>query len=171
MDTGEDKPDGHPNWFGLANFEPYRRAQAEWLSEQVSRPEIASAKFKVLFCHIPLFAAKNSPDYPHDGVKIDPEDYAFWSRECNELWSPILEKAGVQLVVCGHKHCFRFDAPTADRPWAQVIGGGPELGASHGRPNASLFPTVVEGRVEEGRLRLLVHDVLNMRVVLDRVIA
>ena len=171
MDTGEDKPDGHPKWFGLANFEPYRRAQAEWLAEQVSRPEIAAAKFKVLFCHIPLFAAKNSPDYPHDGVKIDPEDYAFWSRECNELWSPILEKAGVQLVVCGHKHCFRFDAPTADRPWAQVIGGGPELGASHGRPNASLFPTVVEGRVEEGRLRLLVHDVLNMRVVLDRVIA
>ena len=27
MDTGEDKPDGHPKWFGLANFEPYRKAQ------------------------------------------------------------------------------------------------------------------------------------------------
>ena len=171
MDTGEDKPDAHPKWFGLANFEPYRRAQAAWLAEQVARPEIASAKFKVLFCHIPLFAAKDHPDYPHDGVKVDPEDYAYWSRECHDLWVPILEKAGVQLVVCGHKHRFRFDAPTADRPWAQVVGGGPELGVTRGKPDAGRFPTVVEGKVENGRLRLLVHDVFNGRVVLDRVIA
>ena len=171
MDTGEDKPDAHPKWFGLANFEPYRRAQAAWLAEQVARPEIASAKFKVLFCHIPLFAAKDHPDYPHDGVKVDPEDYAYWSRECHDLWVPILEKAGVQLVVCGHKHRFRFDAPTADRPWAQVVGGGPELGVTRGKPDAGRFPTVVEGTVENGRLRLLVHDVFNGRVVLDRVIA
>ena len=33
MDTGEDKPDGHPKWFGLANFEAYRRAQAAWLEK------------------------------------------------------------------------------------------------------------------------------------------
>ena len=171
MDTGEDKPDAHPKWFGLANFEPYRRAQAAWLAEQVARPEIASAKFKVLFCHIPLFAAKDHPDYPHDGVKVDPEDYAYWSRECHDLWVPILEKAGVQLVVCGHKHRFRFDAPMADRPWAQVVGGGPELGVTRGKPDAGRFPTVVEGKVENGRLRLLVHDVFNGRVVLDRVIA
>ena len=171
MDTGEDKPDGHPKWFGLANFEPYRRAQAAWLAEQFARPEIASAKFKVLFCHIPLFAAKDHPDYPHDGVKIDPHDYAYWSRECHDLWVPILEKAGVQLVVCGHKHRFRFDAPTADRPWAQVVGGGPELGVSGNRPDEGKFPTVVEGKVENGRLRLVVHDVFNRRVVFDREIA
>ena len=83
----------------------------------------------------------------------------------------ILEKAGVQLVVCGHKHRFRFDAPMADRPWAQVVGGGPELGVTRGKPDAGRFPTVVEGKVENGRLRLLVHDVFNGRVVLDRVIA
>lgn len=171
MDTGEDKPDAHPKWFGLANFEPYRKAQAAWLREQFARDEIAAAPFKILFCHIPLFAAKDHPDYPHDGVKIDPQDFAYWSRECHDLWVPILEKAGVQLVVCGHKHRFRFDAPTADRPWAQVIGGGPELGTSHGRPDAGRFPTVVEGKVENGRLRLIVHDVFNGRVAFDRVIA
>lgn len=171
MDTGEDKPDAHPKWFGLANFEPYRRAQAVWLREQLARPEIAAAKFKVLFCHIPLFAAKGHPDYPHDGVKVDPYDFAYWSRECHDLWAPILEKAGVQLVVCGHKHQFRFDAPTAERPWAQVVGGGPELGVSGNRPDASRFPTVVEGKVVDGRLRLIVHDVFNGRIVLDREIA
>ena len=168
LDTGEDKPDAHPKKIGLANFEPYRRAQAKWLAEQFARPEIATAQHKIVFCHIPLFAAKDHPDYPHDGVKIDPLDYAYWSRECHDLWVPILEKAGVKLVVCGHKHRFRFDAPTADRPWAQVVGGGPEFGLSHGKPDASRFPTVVEGLVAGGKLRLVVHDVFNNRIVLDK---
>ena len=167
MDTGEDKPDVHPKWFGLANFEPYRKAQAKWLEEQFARPDIASAKYKVVFCHIPLFAAEDSSDYAHDGVKVDPKDFAYWSRECNELWGSIIAKAGVQLVVCGHKHCFRYDPPTAKRPWAQVVGGGPDLGMSGGKSDATRFPTVIEGKVEDGKLRLVVHDVLHGRVVFE----
>jgi len=170
LDTGEDKPDAHPKWFGLANFEAYRRAQAKWLEEQLARPEIASSKFKIVFCHIPLFAAEGSRAYPHDGVKIDPNDFAHWSRECAELWGPIITRSGVQLVVCGHQHRFHFDEPTAGRPWAQVVGGGPELVVSGGKPDDGRFPTVVEGLVEDGRLRLVVHDVFNGRVVLDRII-
>jgi 3',5'-cyclic AMP phosphodiesterase CpdA len=167
MDTGEDKPDGHPKWFGLANFSPYRKAQAKWLEEQFARPEIASAKHKVLFCHIPLFAAPGSRDYPHDGVVIDPHDYAYWSRECNELWGPIITRAGVELVVCGHCHRFRYDPPTADRPWAQVVGGGPELAAK----DTTRFPTVVEGFVDDsGRLRLKVHDLQSKAVVFDALV-
>ena len=161
MDTGEDKPDGHPKWFGLANFSPYRKAQAKWLEEALARPDIAAAKFKVLFCHIPLFAAEDHPDYPHDGVKIDPHDYAYWSRECRDLWAPIFEKGGVRLVVAAHKHRFRYDAPTADRPWAQIVGGGPELGMSRDKPDAGRFPTVIEGKVEGGRLVIAVHDVFH----------
>ena len=153
MDTGEDKPDGHPKWFGLANFEPYRKAQAVWLEKALSRPDIASAKFKVVFCHIPLFAHPDSPSYAHDGVKIDPQDFAYWSRECHDLWSPILIKHGVQLVVAAHEHNYRFDPATADRPWAQIVGGGPELN----RPGR--FPTVLEGTVEDGQLKIVVHNV------------
>ncbi|MBR1608644.1 MAG: metallophosphoesterase [Kiritimatiellae bacterium] len=167
LDTGEDKPDAHPMWFGLAAFEPYRRKQAEWLAEQLRRSDIAEAKAKVAFCHIPLFAAPDHPDHPHDGTRIDPDDYAYWSRECAELWGPILADAGVRLVVCGHKHRFRYDPPTADRPWAQVVGGGPDLGTLRGRPDDTLFPTVVEGWTEGDALRLRVHDVHRGRVVLD----
>ena len=167
LDTGEDKPDAHPKWFGLAAFEPYRRKQAEWLAEQLRRPDIAAAKAKVAFCHIPLFAAPDLPDHSHDGTRIDPDDYAYWSRECAELWGPILADAGVRLVVCGHKHRFRYDPPTADRPWAQVLGGGPDLGTLRGLPDDSLFPTVVEGWTEGDALRLRVHDVHRGRVVLD----
>ena len=93
------------------------------------------------------------------------KDYAYWSRECGELWGPVITKAGVQLVVCGHAHRFRYDPPTAKRPWAQVVGGGPELGVSGDKPDASRFPTVIEGKVEDGKLRLVVHDVMHGRVV------
>jgi hypothetical protein len=164
MDTGEDKPDAHPKWFGLANFEPYRKAQAKWLEQALARPEIASAKFKVLFCHIPLYAALGHPDYSHDGVKVDPQDYAYWSRECFELWNPIMEKAGVQLVVAGHKHRYRHDLPSSGRRWHQVVGGGHELGMSRGKPDEGRFPTVIEGTVKNGRLVVTAHDVFKNRI-------
>ena len=165
LDTGEDKPDAHPKWFGLANFEPYRRAQAKWLERALARPDIASAKFKVVFCHIPLYAAPDHPDYPHDGVKVDPNDFAYWSRECSELWSPLLEKAGVQLVVAGHKHRYRHDLPSSGRSWHQIVGGGPELGMSGKVPDTGRFPTVIEGGVVNGRLEVVAHDVFNGKVV------
>ena len=172
MDTGEDKPDAHPKWFGLANFSAYRRAQAKWLEEQFARPEIAAAKFKVLFCHIPLWPRSEKESLPPwDGTTVDPNGYAYWSRECRDLWAPIFEKGGVQLVVAGHKHRFDFFPADEKRPWAMVIGGGPELGKDRNGPNARRFPTVVEGKVVDGRLRLVVHDVLNKRIVFDQAIA
>ena len=172
MDTGEDKPDAHPKWFGLANFSPYRRAQAKWLEEQFARPEIAGAKFKVLCCHIPLWPRNEKEALPPlDGTTVDPQGYANWSRECRDLWAPIFEKNGVQLVVCGHKHRFDYFPACAERPWAMVVGGGPELGVSRSGSDPALFPTVVECKVVGGRLHLIVHDVMNGRIVLDTVIA
>ena len=172
MDTGEDKPDAHPKWFGLANFSPYRRAQAAWLEEQFRRPEIAGAKYKVLFCHIPLWPRDEKEALPPwDGSTVDKDGYAYWSRECRDLWAPVFERHGVQLVVCGHKHRFDFFPATKERPWAMVIGGGPELGKGRNGPNPRLFPTVVEGKVADGRLRLIVHDVLSGRVVLDQAVS
>ena len=172
MDTGEDKPDAHPKWFGLANFSPYRRAQAKWLEEQFARPEIAGAKFKVIFCHIPLWPRNEKEALPPwDGSTVDPDGYAYWSRECHDLWAPIFEKAGVQLVVTGHKHKFDFFPACKEHPWAMVIGGGHELGRDSGGPNPARFPTVVEGKVVAGKLRLVVHDVFNGRIVFDQAIA
>ena len=174
MDTGEDKPDGHPKWFGLANFSAYRQAQAKWLEEQLTREDIAAAKFKVLFCHIPLWPrdAKEAVA-PWDGSTIDPDGYAYWSRECRDLWAPIFERGGVKLVICGHKHRFAYYKANDEHPWDLVLGGGPELGITndwkHNRkiPDTGRFPTVVEGKVENGRLHLVVHDVFNQRIVLD----
>ena len=164
LDTGEDKLDTNPLFAGIFKMQPYREKQARWLAEVIETPAVKTAKFKVVFCHIPLFDSnpKTNPGdvAPADAAPQYTHDYAIWQRTCANLWSPSFRKAGVQLVIAAHQHCFRYDAPTADRPWAQIVGGGPELDpARQGR-----FPTVVEGKVERGKLVVTVHDVLNGKI-------
>ena len=178
LDTGEDKLDTNPLFAGIFKMQPYREKQARWLAEVIETETVKTAKFKVAFCHIPLFDARTDAN-PGDVAPADKapqyrHDYAIWQRTCANLWGPSFRKAGVQLVVTAHQHCFRYDAPTADRPWAQIVGGGPELGCRARRKDDGTFenvampekfPTVVEGRVEGGRLVVRVHDVLNGKVV------
>ena len=171
LDTGEDKPDRHPQFHGLVASEAYRVAQTAWLADALDRPDIKSAPFAVAFLHIPIFDA-DSTSHPGDvtdngGGKYR-SDFAYWQKQCHDLWAPLLEKHGVQLVIAAHQHRYRYDAPTADRPWAQIVGGGPELGvAGYGknrRPDDGKFPTVIEGKVEGGKLVVTVHDVFKERV-------
>jgi hypothetical protein len=144
LDTGEDKPDHHPANGGFSRFTPYRQAQAVWLKDQFERPEIAKAPYIVAFVHIPLF---DSNPNANPGTIL--EDYAAWQKECAELWGPTLAKNGVQLVMAGHTHRYRFDPATSDRPWAQIVGGG--------RGNKT-FQTLIEGKVDGGELVVRVHN-------------
>ena len=175
LDTGEDKLDSRDVFAGLFNMEPYRVAQRAWLEEVLARPEIRSAPYLVAFCHIPLYDAnpKSNPgDCDKDGGGRYSHDFAIWQRTCANLWGPLLEKAGCQLVITGHQHKYRYDEPSAGRGWAQIVGGGPELGVStrvvDGKRvqvgDESRFPTVIEGFVEGGRLRVRVHNVLRNSV-------
>ncbi len=122
LDTGEDKPDLHQAWQGMAEFEPYRIAQRDWLERTLKRPEIASAPFIVAFCHIPLFDPRPNLQ---DGSSLVREHYAAYQGQAAKLWGPVLSGNGVRLLVCAHQHAFRYDAPTEDRKWAQIVGGGP----------------------------------------------
>ena len=165
LDTGEDKLDTNPNFAGIFKMKPYREKQARWLAEAIETPAVKTAKFKVVFCHIPLFDPRPDAN-PGDLAPADKApgyrlDFAAWQRTCANLWKPSFEKAGVQLVITAHQHKFRYDAPATDRPWAQIVGGGPELGMSHGKPDASRFPTVIEGKVEDDKLVVTVHDVFH----------
>ena len=178
LDTGEDKLDTNPKFAGIFKMKPYREKQAKWLAEVIESDAVRTAKFKVAFCHIPLYDPRpnaNPGDVaPADAAPQYTHDFAIWQRTCANLWGPSLKKAGVQLVVAAHEHEFRYDAPTKDRPWAQIVGGGPKLGVSrHWKadgtftttPAPERFPTVIEGRVEDGNLVVLVHDVLSGKVV------
>ena len=178
LDTGEDKPDGRDVFAGLFNMEPYRVAQAAWLEDALARPEIKSAPHIVAFCHIPLYDSN-----PRANPGIDDKtggkysaNFAYWQQVCAQLWMPLLEKAGCRLVVTAHQHRYRYDAPDATRSWAQIVGGGPELGFRWRRQadgtqqkveDSGLFPTVIEGFVEGGQLKVRVHDVFNNRIVGD----
>ncbi len=156
LDTGEDKPDAHPQFVGLVNSEPYRIAQTQWLRDQFERPEIKSAPHKVAFCHIPLFDSNpvsNPGDVVGDGNGRYKPDFAVWQRQCANLWAPIFKENGVKLLIAAHCHNYRFDPATPDRPWAQIVGGG----CSESPTNS--YATVIEGRVEDGKLKITVHNV------------
>ena len=178
LDTGEDKLDSRDVFAGLFNFEPYRVAQRAWLADALERPEIKSAPYLVAFCHIPLYDSDpraNPGDVDKDGDGRYTLDFAVWHRTCKNLWGPLLEKAGCQIVITAHQHCYRYDAPNADHKWAHIVGGGPELGIGRKKVDdkvvsvrdPSRFPTVIEGRVDGGRLRIVAHDVLNGKVAGD----
>ncbi|PQO38091.1 metallophosphoesterase family protein [Blastopirellula marina] len=146
LDTGEDKPDAHPVFAGLANFEPYREAQGKWLAETLKREEIASAPYIVVFCHIPLWGRPG--DNPGDTL----DGFASYSRQSQRVWHPHLAEAGVQLVASGHTHRFRYDAPTEEHSYAQFVGGGPSLSrgtilrASADSKQLKLTATTIDGK-------------------------
>ena len=89
LDAGEDKPDSDVEYGDLAEYDPYRQAQLEWLKDAVKRPEIASAPVKICLMHIPAF-----------------KDKATWYAQnwVNENFVPVLNEAGVKLMLSGHIH-------------------------------------------------------------------
>ncbi|MBX3413037.1 MAG: metallophosphoesterase [Pirellulales bacterium] len=135
LDTGEDKPDDHPVFGGLAAFETMRRRQREWLARVVRQAWFREAPFRLLFCHIPLWWI--------DEVS-DPGHWRF-SKVCREAWLPQLVEAGVQLVISGHTHEHAWMPPTAERPIGQLIGGGP-------KPQHA---TILEGTATRHKLQLV----------------
>ncbi len=157
LDTGEDKPDHHPANGGFSSFTPYRIAQTAWLKDCFKRPEIAGAPYVVAFVHIPLVEL-----WPGANPGTLLEDYAVWQKECADMWGPILTENKVQLVLAGHTHRYRYDPATTDRSWAEIIGGG---------RGGSTFQTLVEGKVEDGKLVVLVHNTDAGTIVGEHVFA
>lgn len=161
LDTAEDKLDTNPIFAGLFKSKEYREAQTNWLRDALARPEIASAPYLVAFCHIPLFdddPTHNPGDvYPNDAAPQYSADYAFWQRTCGQMWGPLLHAAGCQVLITAHMHRYMYFAPTPDRCWAQLIGGGPTLVENH-------YPTVMEGKVSGGKLRITVHNIMTGQV-------
>ena len=125
------------------------------------------APFVVAFCHIPLW---NTGENPFGCEAPREKGCASWIRECYEQWGPILDRHGVQLVVCGHEHCHRWDDEIPGFRWKQVVGGGPELGIPQwGEKGKRYYPTLIEGKVADGKLVIKVHDTWRDRVVSERI--
>ncbi len=156
LDTAEDKLDENPIFAGLFSSSEYRKAQVKWLQHVLSLKNIKNAPFIVAFCHIPLFDSnpRHNPGdvYPNDTDSRYDTNFAEWQRTCSDLWMPVLEKAGCKLVITAHEHAVRIDGPTKERPWTQIVGGGPALGNP---------PTVIEGKVLNGQLQVSICNAAN----------
>jgi hypothetical protein len=147
LDTGEDKVDEHPVFGGLAAFAAMRDRQTRWLAAAVQSPELKTAPFKILFCHIPLWWVRESPaEGPWECAAL-----------CREAWGPILREAGVQLVVSGHTHEAKWLPAGAERPIGQLVGGGPKPAAA----------TLIEGEATAERCLLVMRNLTGG--VLERV--
>jgi hypothetical protein len=120
LDTGEDKPDRHPTFRGVAAFEPLIQQQKQWLARVIKRPEIKNAPHRLMFCHIPLRCSMEMPvDYDRGGFDL-------FSRRGREAWNESLVSWGVQAVISGHMHQSACLKGTTEFPYDQIVGGGPE---------------------------------------------
>ena len=168
LDTAEDKLDTNPIFAGLFNSQSYRQAQVDWLRTALQQPQIKQAPYLVAFCHIPLF----DPDPTHNPGDVAPADtdpqystdFAMWQRTCADRWTPELKKARCQLIITAHQHQYRYDAPTAQRPWAQIVGGGPERATDQSNHHPEQFPTVIDGQVKDNRLTITIHNLRTGKV-------
>lgn len=69
----------------------------------------------------------------------------------------ILERHGVRLVICAHQHEYQSYAPEGKRTWHELIGAGCDLNDPKGIPGR--VPTVIEGKVVDGKLVVVTYDV------------
>ena len=91
LDAGEDKPDSDIEYCGLAAFDRYRTDEAEWLKETVGSEMFLSAPIRIVCIHVPPVGSN-------------------WHGllEVREKFIPILDRAGIDLMLCGHIHRHRF---------------------------------------------------------------
>lgn len=112
LDSGEDKPDSTKVYAGLGDFIAYHEEQTAWLRRELEQPYLRDARFRVAFCHIPLWWADKR--YPED--QNDPRF----------RWHELLADAHFCMVISGHTHSTGVFPPNDHRPYAQIIGGGPK---------------------------------------------
>jgi len=96
LDAGEDKPDNDIEYNGATAFDSYREAELEWLKKEVEKEEFKAAPQKICIIHIPTL--KNSDSW-------------YTQKWISENFTPILEKAGVKLMLSGHHHKYIYSRP------------------------------------------------------------
>lgn len=106
LDSGEDKPDSNKEYSGLVDFDAYRAEETEWLREAVQDDSFKKSRYRIAFVHMPPLA----------------EEGAYGMSQIHQLWSPVLNRARIDLLLCGHTHRFaRIDPNASSDPYPIVI--------------------------------------------------
>jgi len=111
LDCGEDKPDDHKEYYGLADFDSFRREQTEWLKQELASQEFSAPPWRVLVHHIPLYSQSETGGF---------------HTACRDLWADLLARANIDLALNGHTHHRAFyPAESVGAPYPIAVGGAP----------------------------------------------
>lgn len=139
LDCGEDKPDSDMEYGGLAAYDAYREEEARWLEEIVGSEVFRQAEARIVFLHVPPVAG----DW-HVNVQLQ------------ELFLPILNRAGIDVLFSGHTHRYAFHPAGGKATFPTVVNGNTsylkcEIGA--GKISVEIKDTVQQVRQHTFRLR------------------
>lgn len=150
LDTGEDKEG--PQFYGdLGEWALYRERQREWLDKAVQDPLFKDAPHKILFCHIPLRWK-------------EPDSKGSWCPDGDKRWFATLARAGVKAVFSGHTHQFWHGEATPERPFHQIVGGGPQTTSTKWSPTPA---TVIQIVADEKTLSIEVTEAVSRNNLLS----
>lgn len=97
LDGGEDKPDSDIEYYGTSFGDDYRAEQARWLAEVVETPEFKASPYRVVLTHVPPVG-----------------DTWHGPLHAKQLFLPILNRAGIDLMICAHLHTSKYLAPGSE---------------------------------------------------------
>lgn len=130
MDCGEDKPDNHKEYYGLADFETFRREETQWLRSELKSREFHGASWRVLVVHMPLSSTRKN------GGTNGPS---------RELWQSLLGRGKIDLALHAHLHRSGwYPAGSVGNSYPFAIGGG----------NQATNSTVMIVQADSQKLRL-----------------
>lgn len=111
LDSGEDKPDSHPVYAGLVDFDALRTEEAEWLQQEVENESFKQSLYKVVMIHIPLYSGSTK----HGATDI------------TQKFGPILNGAGIDLMISGHHHRFKIIKTNENRNHFPIVILGQDM--------------------------------------------
>lgn len=108
LDTGEDKPDNHPYYDNLVDFDSYRKEQADWFKSVIKSDEYRNSKWHIVLSHFPVVTPVNYA--PEHGMN----DYA-------DKFQSLFNEANIDLVVSGHTHEYFYVPNSTNKKFQSII--------------------------------------------------
>ena len=130
LDSGEDKPDSDIEYAGITDYDAYRTEQAEWVKAITESEDFKTAKFRICIAHIPPQSIEQ--DAWHGPVEVA------------QKFVPALNKAGIDLMICGHLHRHEYYAPDALHNFPVLVNSNEACAV---------------GTVQGGQLKVEVRDI------------
>lgn len=129
LDTGEDKPDSDIEYSGITDYDGYRTEQMEWLKELSKNEDFKQAKFRVVIAHMP-----------------PSKEQGIWhgQKEVLNKFVPILNNAGVDLMLCGHLHINKYEESSTQIKFPILVNSN---------------NSIVSVKVDENNMNLEVLDI------------